>query len=135
MALQYSVAVRNAKLDAVETTIGVSAILKIRTGAAPATCATADSGTVLATCNLPSDWMAAAASGAKAKSGTWEDTSADATGTAAHFRLYASDGTTCGAQGTVTVTAGGGDMTVDSVSFTAAQAFTITGFTLTSGNA
>ena len=134
MALQYSVAVRNARLDAVETTIGTLAILKIRTGAAPATCATADSGTVLASCSLPSDWMAAASAGAKAKSGTWEDTSADATGTAAHFRLYASDGTTCGAQGTVTVTGGGGDMTVDSVSFTAAQAFTITGFTLTAGN-
>ena len=45
MALQYSTAVRNAQLDQVETTIGVSAVLKIRTGAAPATCATADSGT------------------------------------------------------------------------------------------
>jgi hypothetical protein len=135
MTLQYSVAVRNAKLDAVETSIGASAVLKIRTGTVPATCATADSGTVLATCTLPSDWMAAASSGTKAKSGTWEDTSADNTGTAAHFRIYASDGTTCGAQGTVTVTGGGGDMTVDSVSFTAGQAFSVTGFTLTAGNA
>lgn len=135
MTLQYSVAVRNAKLDAVETTIGVSAILKIRSGSVPASCATADAGTVLATCNLPSDYMAAASSGSKAKTGTWEDTSADATGTAAHFRLYASDGTTCHAQGTVTATGGGGDMTVDNVSFAAAQAFTITGFTITAGNA
>lgn len=135
MTLQYSVAVRNAKLDAVETAIGVSAILKIRTGTVPASCATADSGTVLATCNLPSDYMAAASGGSKAKSGTWEDTSADATGTAAHFRLYASDGTTCHAQGTVTATGGGGDMTVDNTSFAAAQAFTITGFTITAGNA
>jgi hypothetical protein len=135
MALQYSVAVRNAKLDAVETTIGASAVLKIRTGTVPATCATADSGTVLATCTLPSDLMAAASSGTKAKSGTWEDTSADNTGTAAHFRIYASDGTTCGAQGTVTVTGGGGDMTVDSVSFTSGQAFSVTSFTLTAGNA
>lgn len=103
MALQYSVAVRNAKLDQVEVIIGASAILKIRTGAPPATCATADSGTVLATLNLPSDWMSAAAAGAKAKLGTWEDLSADAAGTAGHFRLYATDGTTCGAQGTVTV--------------------------------
>ena len=135
MALQYSVAVRNAKLDAVETTIGTSAVLKIRTGAAPANCAAADSGTVLASCTLPSDWMAAASSGSKAKSGTWEDTSADATGTAAHFRLYASDGTTCHAQGTVTATGGGGDMTVDNTSFASGQAFTVTGFTLTAGNA
>lgn len=135
MALQYSVAVRNAKLDAVETTIGTSAVLKIRTGAAPANCAAADSGTVLANCTLPSDWMAAAGSGTKAKAGTWEDTSADATGTAAHFRLYASDGTTCHAQGTVTATGGGGDMTVDNTSFATGQAFTVTSFTLTAGNA
>lgn len=135
MAIQLSVAVRNARLDAIETTISTSAVLKIKTGAAPANCAAADSGTVLATLNLPSDYLAAAASGSKAKSGTWEDTSADATGTAAHFRLYASDGTTCHLQGTVTVTGGGGDMTVDNTSFEAAQAFTITGFTLTDGNA
>lgn len=135
MALQYSVAVRNAKLDAVETAIGVSAILKILTGAPPANCAATDTGTVLATLNLPSDWMAAASAGSKAKSGTWEDTSADATGTAGHFRLFASDGTTCHAQGTVTTSGGGGDMIVDSVSFTAGQDFTVTGFTLTAGNA
>jgi hypothetical protein len=135
MTLQYSMTVRNTKLDAVETAIGTSAVLKIRTGSAPANCAAADSGTVLATCSLPTDWMAAAASGSKAKSGTWEDTSADNTGTAAHFRLYASDGTTCHAQGTVTMTGGGGDMTVDSTSFTAGQAFTVTGFTITAGNA
>ena len=135
MTLQYSTTVRNAKLDAVETAIGVSAVLKIRTGAAPANCAAADSGTVLATVNLPSDWMAAASGGAKAKSGTWEDTSADNTGTAAHFRLYASDGTTCHAQGAVTATGGGGDMTVDSTSFTAGQDFLVNSFTLTAGNA
>lgn len=135
MTVQLSVAVRNARLDAIETTIGVSAILKIRTGAQPANCATADSGSVLATLNLPSDYMAAASSGSKAKSGTWEDTSADATGTAAHWRLYASDGATCHAQGTVTITGGGGDMTVDNTSFASGQAFTVTGFTLTDGNA
>lgn len=135
MALQLSTAVRNAMLDSIETTIGTSAVLKIRTGSAPANCGTADSGTVLATLNLPSDYMAAASSGSKAKSGTWEDTSADATGTAAHFRLYASDGTTCHAQGTVTATGGGGDLTVDNTSFAAGQSFTITSFTITAGNA
>jgi hypothetical protein len=135
MTIQLSVAARNARLDAIETAIGASAILKIRSGAAPASCAAADSGTVLATLALPADWMAAAAAGSKSKSGTWEDTSADATGTAAHFRIYASDGVTCHAQGTVTITGGGGDMTVDSTSFTAAQPFTINTFTLTDGNA
>lgn len=135
MAVQLGTTVRNARLDAIETAIGVSAILKIRTGAAPANCAAADTGTVLATVNLPSDWLAAAASGSKSKSGTWQDTSADATGTAAHFRIYDSGGATCHIQGTVTATGGGGDMTVDSTSFTAGQSFTVNTFTLTDGNA
>lgn len=135
MSLQLSAAVRNARLDAIETTIGASAVLKIRTGSVPANCATADSGTVLATLSLPSDWMAAASSGSKSKSGTWQDSSADAPGTAAHFRLYASDGTTCHLQGTVTVTGGGGDMEVDNTSFASGQSFTVTTFTLTDGNA
>jgi len=135
MAIQLSTAARNALLDAIEVAIGTSAVLKIRSGSAPANVAAADAGTVLATLNLPSDWWAAAASGAKAKSGTWEDTSADATGTAAHFRIYASDGTTAHLQGTVTATGGGGDMEVQNVSFAAGQAFTVTGFTLTAPGA
>lgn len=135
MTLQFSTTVRNARLDAIETAVGVSAVLKIRTGAAPANVATADSGTVLATLTLPSDWMSAASSGAKAMTGTWSDSSADAAGTAAHFRLYASDGTTCHAQGTVTATGGGGDMTVDNAVFAAGQAFSITTFSITDGNA
>jgi hypothetical protein len=79
--------------------------------------------------------MAAASGGSKAKSGTWEDTSADATGTAGHFRLYASDGVTVHAQGTVTATGGGGDMTLDNTSIASGQAVTVTTFTITAGNA
>jgi len=135
MTVKFSVTVRNAGLDAYETAIGTSAILKIRTGAAPSNITDADSGTVLATLALPSDWMAAAASGSKSKSGTWQDSSADATGTAAHFRIYASDGTTQHIQGSVTATGGGGDLTVDNVSFAVGQSFTVTGYTLTAGNA
>lgn len=135
MALQLSTGVRNAQLDAFETTVGTSAILKIRTGSVPANCGTADAGTVLATLNLPSDWMAAASSGSKAMSGTWQDASADATGTAAHFRIYASDGSTCHAQGTVTATGGGGDLTLDNTSIASGQQVTISSFTLTAGNA
>lgn len=135
MSIQLSTALRNARLDAIETTIGTSAVLKIRTGAAPANVAAADSGTVLATINLASDWAAAASGGAKALSGLpVTDSSADNTGTAAHFRIYASDGTTAHLQGTVTATGGGGDMTVDNTSFAAGQSFSITAFSLTDGN-
>ena len=135
MALQYSVAVRNAQLDAVESTTGTAALLRIYSGAAPANCAAAASGTLLAEMTLPSDWMAAASSGSKALSGTWQDASANATGTAGHFRLYDSGGTTCHAQGTVTATGGGGDLTLDNTSIASAQSVTITSFTITAGNA
>lgn len=134
MAITLADSTRNARLDAIETDIGTSAILKIRTGAPPSNVAAASTGTVLATCNLPSDWLAAAASGAKSKSGTWEDTSADATGTAGHFEITTSGGTVK-MRGTVTATGGGGDMTVDNTSFASAQAFSVTSFTLTDGNA
>ena len=130
MALQASVAVRNGRADSVETVIGATAVLKIYdlTAGAPANCAAAITGTVLATMTLPSDWMAAAASGAKAKSGTWQDASADAAGTADFFRLFASDGTTCHLQGTVTATGSGGDLTLDNTSIASAQVVTITSF-------
>lgn len=140
MAFQFSTAARNAALDAIETAAGTSCILRIRSGSAPANCAAARSGTVLATLNLPSDWLAAASSGSKAKSGTWEDTSADATGTAGHFEIMDSTGTTCHIQGTVSQRAadgGAGDLQLDQATagLVAGQAVTISSFTLTAGGA
>lgn len=131
MTVQLSTSVRNAMLDAIETAIGTSAIVKLRTGSPPASCAAADSGTVLATMNLASDWMSAASSGSKSFSGTpIQDTSADATGTLGHYRVYASDGTTCHMQGTITATGGGGDMTVDNTSVTSGQIVQITSWSI-----
>jgi len=135
MALQLSVAVRNARLDATETQIGTSPVMLLRTGAPPADCATANSGTVCATLNLPSDWMASASGGTKAKSGTWQDVAADAAGTIGHYRIYDSTVTTCHEQGTVTITGGGGDLTLDNNVVAINQAITITGYTLTDANA
>jgi hypothetical protein len=132
MPLKFDSGVRNAMLDAIETNIGTAPTLKIFTGSAPANCAAADSGTVLATLTLPSDWLAAASSGSKAKSGTWTDSSADASGTAGHFRIYA--GATCKMQGTVSGTGGGGDMTMSSTTLTSGFSFTINNFTLNAGN-
>ena len=133
MTFQFSVAARNASIDAVETAIGTAPTLEIRSGAVPANCAAADSGTLLASMTLPSDWLAAASAGAKTLLGTWQDAAADATGTAGHFRIKA--GATCHIQGTVTATGGGGDMTLDNVSIASGQQVTITSFTLTAGGA
>lgn len=134
MTMGYSVAVRNARLDVVESTIGTSPVMRILSGAMPATAGTAQTGTVIATLTLPSDWMAAASGGSKSMSGTWSDPSADNSGTAGYFRILDSTATTCHLQGTITATGGGGDMTVDNTVFTAGQSFSVTSFTLTAGN-
>lgn len=134
MAIQLSVTVRNAMLDAIETAIGTAPILEVRTGAAPANCAAASTGTLLASATLPSDWLAAASSGSKALSGTWQDASANATGTAAHYRIFESTNTTCHLQGTVTATGGGGDMEVSTTSFVSGQPFNVTSWTISAGN-
>ena len=136
MAVQLRVTTRNAKLDAIETEAGASCALEIRTGAQPANCAAASSGSVLVTIDLPADWMAAAGSGQKAKAGTWQDALADAGGVAAHFRIYSSqatkDGSTCFMQGSVGQ--GTGDLSLDNTNIAANQQVTITSFVLTEGN-
>ena len=129
MARQFSTAVRNTWGDAFETTVGVSAKLSFYTGAPPAACATAASGTLLATLSLPADWLSAAASGSKSLLGTWTGTGA-AAGTIGYYRITDTAGTTCHEQGTVTATGGGGDMTVDNTSIASAQVVSITAYTL-----
>lgn len=137
MAIQFDVATRNAILDAIESTNGTSCALEIRSGTEPATCATAPSGgSVLVTINLPSDWAAGASSGSKAKAGTWQDASADASGTATYFRVYNSqatkDETTCFMQGTVGQ--GSGDLSLDNTAIVAGQQVTINTFTISAAN-
>ena len=133
MAFQFSTAARNASLDAIEAAIGVSPTLELRSGAAPANCAAADSGTLLASMALPSDFFADASGGVKGLSGTWQDTQADAAGTVGHFRIKKS-GTTH-IQGSVTGAGGGGDLTLDNNVLAVNQQVTITSFSLTAGGA
>ena len=129
MAFQFSVAARNAALDAIETAAGTGPTLTIRTGSVPANCAAARTGTVLATLVLPSDWLGPAAGGAKTiAGGPWQDAAADATGTAAHFSI--DQGATCHIQGTVTATGDGGDMTLDNTSLATGQQVNVTAFTI-----
>ena len=152
MALQFSTAVRNAILEAIEVTMngqtlaggtgaggsitGTAAAPKLRiyTGAAPANPAAAATGTLLVDMTLPTDWTAAASGGVKALSGTWQ-TTASAAGTAGYYRIVDNAGTTCHEQGTVTATGGGGDLTLDNTSIASGQTVTITSKTLTAPNA
>jgi len=135
MAIQLSATVRNARLDAIPTAIGASAILRVYTGSAPANTGAATTGTLLAEMTLPSTWMAPASSGSSSKSGTWQDMAANNDGTAGYFRIWDSSGTTCHFQGTVTATGNGGDMELNTVTFATNDIFTVTTFTLTDANA
>jgi hypothetical protein len=134
MPFQIADSVANAMLDAYETAIGASPILRLRTGAAPANVAAAATGTIVATMNLPADFMASASARSKAMSGTWEDLSADNAGTVGHYEIVKNDGTTRQEQGSVTATGGGGDMTIDNVVVAQTQKITVTGFTKTMPN-
>lgn len=137
MALQYSVAVRNAQLDATETATGTGPVLEIRTGAPPATAATADSGALLASITLPSDWLAAASGGTKGLAGTWSS-AVTASGTAGHFRIK--QAATTHIQGTVSqaeASGGTGDMKLarETAALVAGDALNIDSFVLTAGGA
>ena len=134
MTVQNSAAVRNAMLDAWETAIGTTPKVQIRTGAQPANTAAAASGTLLVEMDLPSDWMNAASGGSKTLLGSWTDVGV-AAGSAGHYRILNSAGSTCHEHGSVTATGGGGDMTVDNVSIAIGQTVTVTSFTKNAGNA
>lgn len=138
MPLQFGTTLRNNQLDQIESTTGVSARLQLRSGAAPANCAAADTGTLLVEMTLPSDWMAAASAGSKAKSGVWSGTGLAGAGggtVAGHFRIKDSAGTVTHMQGTVTISGGGGDMTLDNPNIATGQTVTVNTFTVTAGNA
>lgn len=132
--IQLSVAVRNARCNAIEATVGTTPFLDIRTGAQPANCAAADSGTELAHIELPSDWLAAASAGSVAKNGDWEGEGV-AAGNAGHFRIKDSGDSTCHMQGSITAVGGGGDMEADNISIAVSQDIIVSTFTITDGNA
>jgi hypothetical protein len=112
-------------LDSIDATFN-SGILTIRTGSAPGA-GSAASGTVLATLTLPVDAFNAAASRQKTITASFQDTSADATGTAGHWRLVNSGGTRI-LEGSVGV--GSGELQLSTLSIIAGGTVTITAFTL-----
>jgi hypothetical protein len=130
MALQFSAAMRNAMLDQIETTVGVSPLLKCYTGTLPGV-GNAATGTLLYSITCPSDWANAASAGAKTKLGTWQDAAADATGTPGYFRLNTS-GDTPVIEGSAAVSSG--DLSHDAT-VTIGGVVTVSTFTLTAGNA
>jgi hypothetical protein len=137
MAIRLNVPARNGILDSGLNALFNAGTLCIYSGTQPATANLAPTGTLLAEITLPADAFAPASAGSIAKSGTWQDASANAAGTAGYFRFKAAgdndtlDGNFSRIDGSVTATGGGGDMTLDNTSIAAAQSVTVNTFSFT----
>ena len=108
MAVTYTTAVKNARLDAVTAQAGTTAVLEI---------GTAGMASVLATIPLANPIAPGASGGVLTLTMPQSDTSADATGTAAAARIRTASG--------------GTDIVLDSTSITAGQTVTINSATIT----
>ena len=122
MAVTYTTAVKNARLDAVTTAIGTTGVLEIGTSAM---------ASILATIALGNPAAAAASGGVLTLSGfPRSDTSADNTGTAAAARIRTASGGTDIVTG-LTVGLSGSDIKLDSLSITTGQTVTLNSATIT----
>ena len=121
-------AVANAAADAA-VALANGGKLRIYSGSQPATAATAVSGqTLLAELTLASPAFGAASNGVATANSITADSSADATGTAAWFRVVSSGGTGLW-DGSVATS--GADLNLDSVSIVAGGNVSVSSFTFT----
>lgn len=132
MTHQYSVTVRDARNDVIETTIGTSAKLYLYSGAEPINCAASDPTGLLATLSLPVDWLGQSSGGIKAKGAIVWTGVASVAGVAASYRIKDSGGTTCHIQGSVGI--GSGDLQLDNTNIAIGQTITISTYQITDGN-
>lgn len=121
MAVTYTTAVKNARLDAVVTAIGSTGVLEI---------GTTGMASILATIALNST-AGTSSGGVLTFSGfPKSDTSADNTGTAAAARIRTASGGTDVVTG-LTVGTSGSDINLTSTSITSGQTVTISSATIT----
>lgn len=126
-----SSAARNVACDAIVDLVDAGAAagtIAIRTGTAPAGTGDADTGTLLATLTFSDPAFGAAASGVATANAIASDTSVDATGTAAHYRVKDSNGVVVWQGGVGT---SGQDINFNTVSFVAGGTCAISSFTVT----
>jgi hypothetical protein len=140
--LKYGTDVRNDMLEQIEVNIvegAAAGLLQIFAHTTTPNVTAADGGTKLVEITLPDPQpFAAAAAGAIAKTGTWQQTSATASGNFKYFRIKTSaagTGTnTTLVQGTAGLNTGTFDLELDSASVTAGQTVTISTFSITGAN-
>lgn len=125
--MEITIAARNSA-GAALTTLLNSGSIQIRTGTSPGVDSAA-TGTLLGTLPLSATAFGAWAAGSATANAITQDASADATGTAGYFRALNS-GSGAVIDGTVTVTSGGGDLELNSISITSGGTIDITSWTI-----
>ena len=134
MALQFGTTLRNDFLAQFSTVLGASGTLVVYTGATPANCGAAATGTLLATITLNSTSFGTPSAGSVLMNGLPLTATAGNTGTAGYYRLL--DGSsTCHNQGTCGLTGSGADLIFDNTSIVSGQSVNVTGFTVTAPGA
>jgi len=120
-------------MDAIPADIGTSGLLRIYSGSVPANVGTALGAQVLlAELPLSATSAPAASGGVLTANAITNDSSANATGTAAFFRITTSAGTAV-VQGTVGTS--GADLNLSTVAISSGATVSVTSFVITEGNA
>lgn len=127
MTYRLSTLARNAACDAIVDLLD-SGTIEIRTGAQPTNVGDADSGTLLGTLTFGATAFGAAVTGVATANAITSDSSADASGTAAHARIKTSSPAihsdcSCGQ--------GSGDIDFDNATIVAGGTIAITSLTIT----
>ncbi len=123
-----SAAAANAAVDAWKTYLN-NGYLRIYSGTRPVAVASAITGTLLAELRFNATAFGASSNGVATAGAFTQDSSADATGTATHFRAFQSDGTTAVMDGDVGTS--GCDLNLNSVAISAGAAVQVTSMTIT----
>jgi hypothetical protein len=123
--LKLNTVLRNNMLDEITTWAGTSAVLKIYSGTQPAGGGTETTILAQLTCNA-SQFATAAAAGVLTLSSITQDSAANNSGVATWFRIETSIGTFV-MDGDVSVTGGGGDLTLNDTSIVQNGTVSLTG--------
>ena len=129
MAIGFVTSLRNARLDAITTAMGASSLTRIYDGSRPATGGAAT--TLLAELANSATFAPAASGGVLTANAITQDSSANATGTAAWGRGCTSGGT---AVMDWNVGTSGSDMNLTTTAVVITQPVGVTSFVITEGN-
>ncbi len=130
MALGMAVGLRNARLDAITSFAGASALLRFYDGTRPATGGAAT--TLLAELVCNATFAPAASGGTLTLNAIASDAAANATGTATWFRLVKADGTTHVTDGNIGTS--GSDINLNTVFIVSGGPVGQASFVITEGN-